>query len=73
MRYFGPSQTSPRKWLLAVKDFTRKFHHEHAHLAFNCLKLTIETLEQGIKYVQSSNKDTQTTTIASFWCLFGKL
>ena len=23
------------------------------HLAFTCLKLTIETLEQGVKYVQS--------------------
>ena len=31
--------------------------------------LTIETLEQGVKYVQSNNKDTRTTPVASF-CVF---
>ena len=25
-----------------------------AHPAFTCLKLTIETLEQGVKYIQNS-------------------
>ena len=33
--------------------------------AFTCLKLTVETLEQGVKYVQSNNKDTR-------WSLSGK-
>ena len=32
---------------------------------FTCSKLTIETLEQGVKYVL---KDTTTTPMASFWC-----
>ena len=29
--------------------------------AFTCAKIIIETLEQGVKYVQSNNKDTRTT------------
>ena len=28
-------------------------NHDHAMSAFTCLKLTIETLEQGVKYIQS--------------------
>ena len=32
--------------------------------------LTIETLEQGAKYVQVNNKDTRTTPLVSFWCLY---
>ena len=30
-------------------------------MAITCLKLTIETVEQGVKYVQSKNKNTRTT------------
>ena len=30
-----------------------KMHDERSQPAFNCSKLTIETLEQGVKYVQS--------------------
>ena len=37
---------------------------------FNCSKLTTETLEQGVKYVQFNNKDTRATPMASFWCLY---
>ena len=36
--------------------------------AFTCSKLTIETLDQGVKYVQSYNKGTRTTP--PFWCLY---
>ena len=32
--------------------------------AITCSKLTIETLEQGVKYVQVNNKDTRTTSMA---------
>ena len=31
--------------------------------AITCSKLTIETLEQGVKHVQSNKKDTRTTTM----------
>ena len=33
-------------------------------------KLTIETLEQGVKCVQVTNKDTRTMSVASIWCLY---
>ena len=33
--------------------------------AFTCSKLTIETLEQGVKYVQANNKDTRATSMMS--------
>ena len=32
---------------------------EDCQWAFTCLKWTIETLEQGVNYVQSYNKDTK--------------
>ena len=32
-----------------------------SQLAFTCSKLTIETLQQDVEYVQSYNKDTRTT------------
>ena len=35
-----------------IKTVT-KTRGEDTQLAFTCLKLTIETLEQGVKYVQS--------------------
>ena len=38
--------------------------------ANTCSKLTIETLEKGAKYVQTNKKDTRTTLITSFWCLY---
>ena len=31
----------------------RLFHQKHSQPAFTCSKLTIETLEQGVKYVQN--------------------
>ena len=34
--------------------------------AFTCSELTIETLEQGVKYVPIKNKDTRTTPIVNF-------
>ena len=34
---------------------------------------TIETSEQCVKFVQINNKDTRTTSITSFWCLYCKL
>ena len=37
--------------------------------AITCSKLTIETLEQGVKYVQSNNKDTRTTSLNIFHTL----
>ena len=39
---------------------------ESTQPTFTCLKLTIETLEQGKKYVQINNKDTRTTLMAYF-------
>ena len=45
-----------------------------------CSKLTIEALEQGVKYVQSYNKSTRTTPINIFkvnnkdtWCLLSEV
>ena len=32
--------------------------------AFTCSKLTTETLEQGVKYVEVNNKDTRTMPIS---------
>ena len=32
-------------------------------------KLTIETLEQGLEYVQIYNEDTRTTSLPLFWYL----
>ena len=34
--------------------------------AITCSKITIETLEQGVKYVVN-NKDTRTAPLSSFW------
>ena len=31
---------------------------------------TVETLEQGMKMFKVNNKDTRTTAMASFWCLY---
>ena len=34
------------------------------------LKVILETLEKGVKYVfKIKNKDTRTTLVTSFWCL----
>ena len=41
-------------------------------LAFTCLKLTIEALEQGVKYVQSQTVKTPERR-QSFWWLYCKL
>ena len=30
----------------------------------------LQTLEHGAKYVQVNNKDTRTTPVALFWCLY---
>ena len=38
--------------------------------AFTCSKVTMETLEQDLKYVQSNNKDTKTTSLAYFTTYF---
>ena len=43
---------------------------EYSQPAFICSKLTIETLEEGVKYVKVIDKDTRTTTMASFWYLY---
>ena len=34
-------------------DITIRKYEKHSQPAFTCSKLTIETLEQGVKYVQS--------------------
>ena len=34
---------------------------------------TVETLEKGVKYVQLWNKDTRTSSISTFWCLYCQL
>ena len=39
-------------------------------LTFPCSKSTIETLEKSVKYVQSNNKNTRTTSMTSFWCFY---
>ena len=38
--------------------------------AFTCSKLTIETLEQGVKYVKVTIKNTRRTSITPFWCFY---
>ena len=35
-------------------------------LAFTCSTLTIEILEQGVKYVQVNNKDIRSTPMSNF-------
>ena len=37
--------------------------------AFTYLKLTIETLEQGVMF-EINNKDIRTTPMMSFWCVY---
>ena len=37
---------------------------------FTCSKLTIETLEQGVRYVQKLTIKTPERRLASFWCLY---
>ena len=41
-----------------------------AQLTFTCSKLTTKTLEKGVKSVQANNKETISTSLTSFWCLF---
>ena len=52
-----------------VDQVSTTISYEPTQPVIRCSKLTIETLEQGVKYVQSNNKDTRTTQMASFWCL----
>ena len=40
----------------------------HAQLKFTCSKSEIETLEQGVKYVQSYHKKHQHDVILVFYC-----
>ena len=42
-----------QKPVLVLSKTCSKFLKEDTHLTFTCSKLTIETLEQGVKYVQS--------------------
>ena len=49
---------------------------EYSRPAFICSKLTIETLEQGVKYVKVNNKDTSIFIVnfdifdALFYCFY---
>ena len=44
---------------------------QHAKPAFSCSKPTMETSEQCVKFVfKVNNKDTRTTSLTSFWCLY---
>ena len=38
--------------------------------AITCSKSTIETLEQVVNMFKVNNKDTRTTPLPSFWCLY---
>ena len=40
-----------------------------SQLAIACSKLT-ETTERSVKFNKVKNKNTRTTPIASYWCLF---
>ena len=42
----------------------------HTQSAFTCSKLTIETLEQGMKYIQVNNKDTAIDVVLVSCLLF---
>ena len=42
-----------------------KFFCPNPQSTFTCSKLTKETLEQGVEYVQDNNKETETTPLAS--------
>ena len=46
------------------------FGYYQSQPAITYSKLIIETLEQGVKYVKVNNKDTRTTPVLSFWCLY---
>ena len=54
---------------IIVENKFIKCHPGH-RTAFTCSKLSIETLEQGVKDDQSYYKDTRKTPLASFWCLY---
>ena len=60
--------------LLAGNMFSGGMDAEHwlemGYPAFTCSKLTIETLEQGVKYVKVNNKGVRMTPLASFCCLY---
>ena len=57
-------------WYLPLYSFWEKVL---AQLTFTCSKLTIETLEKGVKYIQINNKNTKTMSLTSFWCFYCKL
>ena len=44
----------------------------NSQLAFTCSKSTLETLEKGVKYIQSWQY-TRMMSLASFWCFHYKL
>ena len=64
--FFSSAETH---WLKNLHKFELCLGINWTQPAFICSKLTIETLEQGVKYVQSC-KDNRTAPIASFWCLY---
>ena len=58
--HLEPSQTS----------MMMLFCENDSHPSITCSKLTIETLEQGVKFFKVNTKHTRTTPMASFWCLY---
>ena len=56
--------------------FTRCVHRAHwtyRRQSFTCWKSTIETLEKVRNMFSVNNKDTTTTSLSSFWCLYCSL
>ena len=51
-----------KSFLISCQDFIPSFYSK---------LLFIETKEQGVEYVfKINNKDTRTTPMASFWCIY---
>ena len=64
------SENNQRKYN-KQRDFCLSlYRNTKTQLTFIYSKLTIETLEQGLKYVRVNNKDTRTTPFASFSGVF---
>ena len=56
------SQNSKKCFAILKKIRLRRAKSFATRQAFTCSKLTIETLQQGVKYVQVNNKDIRTTS-----------
>ena len=59
-----------KEHLWQEETFSGCYRVEDNQLTFTSSKPTVETLEKGVKYVQSNNKNTWTMSMRSFWCFY---